>query len=129
MPVPARFKHLDTQRRNINRDTAPFQVLNYQALVAADPLQASWRNKYIRYSPTAPLGIKSIRIPLDVEWPIGAEVRIMNASTDRIGLNPQTGVTLNPGAPAGPYPRINNQWDQVILKKVGHNEWDVYGDI
>ncbi len=129
MPVPARFKHLDTQRRNINRDTAPFQVINHTATSANEPVIASMRNKYVRYTPFTLMNTLDILRDENLSWPIGAEVRIMNVSTFRIGLSPQTGVTLNPGAPAGPYPRINNQWDQVILKKVGHNEWDVYGDI
>jgi hypothetical protein len=125
MPVPARFKHLDTQRRNIDRDTAPFQVVNYQALLAGDLLQSAWRNKYMRYSPTAGIGMKSIRIPLDLTWPIGAEVRIMNVTTQRIAFVPAIGVTMNPPVAL----RLNAQWEQTIIKKVGPNEWDLYGDI
>ena len=51
--------------------------------------------------------------------------RIMNVTSQRIAFVPAVGVTMNPPVAI----RLNGQWDQTIIKKVGPHEWDLYGDI
>lgn len=75
---------------------------------------------------TAATGV-AVTVPTDasVAFPIGAEVHFRQAAAGAITMTPAGGVTIN--APLFGTLVTGGQGSTVTLKKVGANEWDLFG--
>ena len=123
-PYPIRFKHLEEQRKNVDRNAAPLDIIDYEASAIAFDILPSWKNRYVRITPFG--AVTNTMTMNTISWPIGSELHVIKTTADDIDLV-NVGQTFNSNV--GATPTINAQWAEVVYKKVGPTEWDIYGDI
>lgn len=94
------------------------------AITASTTLVLAQANQYLRSTAGSPITV-TVPTNASVAYPLGTEVHIRQAGAGQVTLAGDTGVTLN--APFEGTLLLAGEGATVTLKKVGADEWDVFG--